>query len=108
MTKPDDAPAWRHWPDDPPERYGRVEWVRVRDGRIAGSGDAIPAAIHPAWNINGVWWRPCAPPGEFRRGFEAAREAAAKIARPTPYSSPIVRDAREMIEETIRAMEPPA
>jgi hypothetical protein len=111
-----DPAAWTSWLDGPPHRYERVEWVRVRDGRITDCGTTIPATLPPQWNVAGLWWRPCALPGEDKaawlKGWKAAREAAATKALDVATSNNEVGEIEaawgaEEAATAIRAMEPP-
>jgi len=51
--------GWRSWmrrsPDMDGYRYVRVEIIRDGDDKVE---TVIPSAIHPEWNVFGVYWRP--------------------------------------------------
>jgi hypothetical protein len=122
MTKPDDAPAWDGRPERPDEDgwhwFGSphhnqrhpVRWSAEYRGWSTAPGwfDRDPDKL-------GVYLGPCAPPGEFRRGFEAAREAAARVAEttharlfPKPRNRIVAQTTSQIAAQDIRAMEPPA
>lgn len=76
MTKPDDTPAW----DGRPERPDEDGWHWLARDKAPHPYRWI--AGEARWTLAGSvaefrYLGPCAPPGEFRRGWEAGRAAAA-------------------------------
>jgi hypothetical protein len=136
MTKPDEAPAWDgrpenpgvrawHWARDRHHQQSLEAWLWDPDDGACGrwqddSGGCRPKEFGPAYVYEG----PCPPPGEFRRGWDAAREAAALLIEPTSvrpcdcvvcdcgnsgnaaYAASWDADIASAV--AIRAMEPPA